>query len=159
RAHEQPRPGQPRGDPRRAVHLQGGGRPRDPRRGCRRRAPTGADPPPARRGRGLLQRRLPGSRDPRLTPTHSEGETGITRGYGLHKSTRRVGRVTVTTRPTRTKSTGAWADGDRTPLNHNEAFKQEDDALNVRQRIIDVYAERGFDSIAEDDLTGRFRWM
>src|SRR5699024_10992132 len=42
---------------------------------------------------------------------------------------------------------------------HNEAFKQEDDALNVRQRIIDVYAERGFDSIAEDDLTGRFRWM
>ena len=67
--------------------------------------------------------------------------------------------MTVTTRPTRTKSTGAWADGDRTPLNHNEAFKQEDDALNVRQRIIDVYAERGFDSIAEDDLTGRFRWM
>ncbi|WP_277451544.1 nitrite/sulfite reductase [Janibacter sp. DB-40] len=67
--------------------------------------------------------------------------------------------MTVTTRPTRTKATGAWADGDRTPLNHNEAFKQEDDALNVRQRIIDVYSKQGFDSIAHDDLTGRFRWM
>ncbi|WP_185992657.1 nitrite/sulfite reductase [Janibacter cremeus] len=65
----------------------------------------------------------------------------------------------MTTRPTRTKATGAWADGDRTPLNHNEAFKQEDDALNVRQRIIDIYAQQGFDSIPHDDLTGRFRWM
>ena len=67
--------------------------------------------------------------------------------------------MTVTTRPTRTKSTGAWADGDRTPLNHNEEFKQEDDALNVRARIIEQYAHEGFDSIAHDDLTGRFRWM
>ncbi|UUZ43596.1 nitrite/sulfite reductase [Janibacter limosus] len=67
--------------------------------------------------------------------------------------------VTVTTRPTRTKSNGARADGDRTPLNPNEAFKQEDDALNVRARIIDTYSHEGFDSIAEDDLTGRFRWM
>ena len=67
--------------------------------------------------------------------------------------------VTVTTRPTRTRTTGAWADGDRTPLNHPEQFKQDDDALNVRARIIDVYAQQGFDSIAADDLTGRFRWM
>ncbi|WXB75010.1 nitrite/sulfite reductase [Janibacter alittae] len=67
--------------------------------------------------------------------------------------------MTVTTRPTRTKATGAWADGDRTPLNDNEAFKQEDDALNVRQRIIDVYSRQGFASISHDDLTGRFRWM
>ncbi|MGN7249135.1 nitrite/sulfite reductase [Janibacter anophelis] len=64
----------------------------------------------------------------------------------------------MTTRPTRSKSNGAWADGDRTPLNHNEEFKQEDDALNVRARIQDVYARDGFGSIAKDDLTGRFRW-
>lgn len=68
-------------------------------------------------------------------------------------------RVTVTSRPTRSTSTGAWADGDRTPLNHNEAFKQDDDALNVRARIVDVYARQGFDSIEPDDLSGRFRWM
>ncbi|WP_174522282.1 nitrite/sulfite reductase [Janibacter anophelis] len=64
----------------------------------------------------------------------------------------------MTTRPTRSKSNGAWADGDRTPLNHNEEFKQEDDALNVRARIEEVYARDGFGSIAKDDLTGRFRW-
>jgi len=44
-------------------------------------------------------------------------------------------------------------------LNHNEEFKQEDDALNVRARIEEVYSQQGFASIAEDDLTGRFRWM
>ncbi len=62
-------------------------------------------------------------------------------------------------RPTRTQVTGAWADGDRTPLNGNEAFKQADDALNVRQRIIDTYSRDGFASIPSDDLRGRFRWM
>ncbi len=54
--------------------------------------------------------------------------------------------------------TGAWADGDRTPLNHNEAFKQDDDGLNVRQRIIDTYSREGFGSIVDDDLRGRMRW-
>ncbi len=54
---------------------------------------------------------------------------------------------------------GQWALGSRDPLNHNEQFKQEDDALNVRARIIDVYSKQGFDSIAKDDLRGRFRWM
>ncbi|MGE9807636.1 MULTISPECIES: nitrite/sulfite reductase [unclassified Janibacter] len=68
-------------------------------------------------------------------------------------------RVTeMTTRPTRTKATGAWADGDRTPLNHNEQFKQEDDALNVRRRIEDVYSKEGFAAITPDDLRGRMRW-
>ena len=62
-------------------------------------------------------------------------------------------------RPTRTAATGAWADGDRTPLNANEAFKQADDALNVRQRIIDIYSKQGFHSIPGDDLRGRMRWM
>ena len=62
-------------------------------------------------------------------------------------------------RPTRTQQTGAWADGDRTPLNGNEVLKQADDALNVRQRIIDTYSKQGFASIPGDDLRGRFRWM
>src|SRR3954454_7193484 len=53
---------------------------------------------------------------------------------------------------------GQWAMGDRTPLNANERFKQEDDALNVRARIEQVYSKQGFDSITDDDLHGRFRW-
>ena len=70
---------------------------------------------------------------------------------------------TSTTRPARParqagKATGAWADGDSTPLNHNEQFKQDDDGLNVRQRIIDDYSRHGFSSIAGDDLRGRMRW-
>jgi sulfite reductase (ferredoxin) len=56
------------------------------------------------------------------------------------------------------KATGAWADGDRTPLNHNEEFKQDDDGLNVRQRILDDYSKNGFASIPGDDLRGRMRW-
>lgn len=62
-------------------------------------------------------------------------------------------------RPARTTATGAWADGDRTPLNANEVFKQADDPLNVRQRIIDIYAKQGFASIPGEDLRGRMRWM
>ncbi|MEO3935389.1 nitrite/sulfite reductase [Dermatophilaceae bacterium Soc4.6] len=66
----------------------------------------------------------------------------------------------ATVRPQRRagQPTGAWADGDRTPLNHNEAFKQDDDGLNVRQRIIDTYSREGFGSILDDDLRGRMRW-
>ncbi|MBU8811158.1 nitrite/sulfite reductase [Mycolicibacterium goodii] len=59
----------------------------------------------------------------------------------------------------RPRDEGQWALGSRDPLNHNEQFKQEDDALNVRDRIIDVYSKQGFDSITKDDLRGRFRWM
>jgi sulfite reductase (ferredoxin) len=36
--------------------------------------------------------------------------------------------------------------------------QENDDGLHVRQRIIDVYAKRGFDSIDPADLRGRFRW-
>jgi len=43
-------------------------------------------------------------------------------------------------------------------LNGNELFKQQDDALNVRQRIEDVYSREGFASIAPEDLRGRMRW-
>ncbi|MGV0835193.1 nitrite/sulfite reductase [Mycolicibacterium thermoresistibile] len=54
---------------------------------------------------------------------------------------------------------GQWALGEREPLNPNEQFKQEDDALNVRDRIINTYAKTGFDGIDKTDLRGRFRWM
>lgn len=61
--------------------------------------------------------------------------------------------------PTRRKrGEGQWALGYREPLNKNEELKKSDDGLNVRQRIIDVYARQGFDSIDPADLRGRFRW-
>src|SRR5580704_14774952 len=54
---------------------------------------------------------------------------------------------------------GQWALGYREPLNKNEELKKNDDGLNVRDRIINVYAKRGFDSIDPADLRGRFRWF
>ncbi len=61
-------------------------------------------------------------------------------------------------RSRKNQSQGQWALGDREPLNANETFKAEDDALNVRARIESVYSQQGFDSISSDDLRGRFRW-
>jgi Sulfite reductase, beta subunit (hemoprotein) len=58
----------------------------------------------------------------------------------------------------RPRGEGQWALGYREPLNKNEENKKNDDGLNVRQRIIDIYAKRGFDSIDPADLRGRFRW-
>jgi sulfite reductase (ferredoxin) len=61
--------------------------------------------------------------------------------------------------PRRARGEGQWALGYREPLNKNEENKKNDDGLNVRQRIIDVYSKRGFDSIDPADLRGRFRWF
>ncbi|MDA0634266.1 nitrite/sulfite reductase [Nonomuraea sp. MCN248] len=58
----------------------------------------------------------------------------------------------------RPRGEGQWALGYREPLNKNEELKKNDDGLNVRQRIIDVYSKRGFDSIDPADLRGRMRW-
>ncbi|HYS34387.1 MAG TPA: nitrite/sulfite reductase, partial [Pseudonocardiaceae bacterium] len=52
---------------------------------------------------------------------------------------------------------GQWALGYREPLNPNERAKKDDHPLNVRDRIINIYAHRGFDSIDPADLRGRFR--
>jgi sulfite reductase (ferredoxin) len=60
--------------------------------------------------------------------------------------------------PRRKRGEGQWALGYREPLNKNEENKKFDDGLNVRQRIIDIYAKGGFDSIDPADLRGRFRW-
>ncbi|MCV7281296.1 nitrite/sulfite reductase [Mycolicibacterium flavescens] len=59
----------------------------------------------------------------------------------------------------RKRAEGQWAHGYREPLNANEQFKKDDDALNVRSRIIDIYSKTGFDGIDKQDLRGRFRWM
>ena len=53
---------------------------------------------------------------------------------------------------------GQWALGYREPLNANEQAKKDDDALNVRARIENIYAHRGFASIDPSDLRNRFRW-
>src|SRR5215469_11834157 len=54
---------------------------------------------------------------------------------------------------------GQWALGYREPLNKNEETKKNDDGLNVRDRIVGIYAKQGFDSIDPADLRGRFRWF
>jgi sulfite reductase (ferredoxin) len=53
---------------------------------------------------------------------------------------------------------GQWALGYREPLNPNERSKKDDNPLNVRDRIENIYAHGGFDSIDPADLRGRFRW-
>ncbi|RSN63419.1 sulfite reductase [Amycolatopsis sp. WAC 04182] len=54
---------------------------------------------------------------------------------------------------------GQWALGYREPLNPNERSKKDDNPLNVRARIENIYARGGFDSIDPGDLRGRFRWF
>ena len=56
------------------------------------------------------------------------------------------------------RSEGQWALGEREPLNANEEFKKEQDSLAVRQRVENIYAKQGFDSIDKTDLRGRLRW-
>ena len=66
--------------------------------------------------------------------------------------------ATGTAKAKRKRGEGQWALGYREPLNKNEENKRNDDGLNVRKRIIDVYSKYGFDSIDPADLRGRFRW-
>jgi len=60
---------------------------------------------------------------------------------------------------TRRRGEGQWALGHREPLNANERTKKDDNPLHVKQRILDIYAHRGFASIDPQDLRGRFRWF
>ena len=66
-------------------------------------------------------------------------------------------RHTEIPRPKRAE--GQWSLGYTEPLNKNEQSKKDDDPLNVRARILNIYSKRGFDSIDPADLGGRFRWM
>jgi len=63
-----------------------------------------------------------------------------------------------TPRPVKRKSEGQWALGYREPLNANEQSKKDDNPLNVRARIENIYSKQGFDSIDKGDLRGRMRW-
>ncbi|HZE48068.1 MAG TPA: nitrite/sulfite reductase, partial [Jatrophihabitantaceae bacterium] len=56
------------------------------------------------------------------------------------------------------KGQGQWALGYREPLNPNERSKRDNNPLNVRQRILDIYQHTGFAGIDPADLRGRFRW-
>jgi sulfite reductase (ferredoxin) len=56
------------------------------------------------------------------------------------------------------KGQGQWALGYREPLNPNERAKRDDDGLNVRRRIIDIYQHTGFAGIDPADLRSRMRW-
>ena len=64
----------------------------------------------------------------------------------------------TTARPAKARNEGQWALGDREPLNANEEFKQAGPPLEVRERIENIYAKSGFDSIEKNDLRGRMRW-
>ena len=57
----------------------------------------------------------------------------------------------------RPRGEGQWALGHLEPLNPNEQFKIDDDGLNVRARIENIYSRAGFASIDQADLNGRFR--
>ena len=59
-------------------------------------------------------------------------------------------------RPRRKKGEGQWALGYREPLNANEQSKKDDNPLNVRARIQNIYSQRGFASIDGPELRGRF---
>ncbi|MHA6781269.1 nitrite/sulfite reductase [Pseudonocardia saturnea] len=63
-----------------------------------------------------------------------------------------------TTPTKRKRGEGQWKLGHREPLNPNERTKKDDDGLNVRARIENIYAKGGFDSIDPADLRGRMRW-
>jgi len=58
----------------------------------------------------------------------------------------------------RARGEGQWALGYREPLNANERVKNDDNGLNVRARIENIYSRRGFASIDPTDLNGRMRW-
>ena len=56
------------------------------------------------------------------------------------------------------KGQGQWALGHLEPLTPNERFKKDDDGLNVRARVENIYSKAGFASIDPADLRGRLRW-
>ena len=49
-------------------------------------------------------------------------------------------------RPRAHKPHGQWAVDGTAPLNGNEEWKQDDNGLNVRERIETIYSKGGFDS-------------
>jgi sulfite reductase (ferredoxin) len=69
------------------------------------------------------------------------------------------GRVGRSGRARPKRGEGQWALGYLEPLNKNEQSKKDDNPLNARDRVLNIYSKRGFASIDPADLRGRFRWM
>ncbi|NKY34646.1 nitrite/sulfite reductase [Nocardia speluncae] len=84
--------------------------------------------------------------------TPAKAETSATGESPARPTRARTGK------PVRRRAEGQWALGYREPLNPNEQSKKDDNPLNVRSRIENIYAKNGFDSIDKGDLRGRFRW-
>jgi sulfite reductase (ferredoxin) len=82
----------------------------------------------------------------------------VTGGRAITTAAKSATASTTTSRTATKGGQGQWALGEREPLNGNEKFKLEDDALNVRARVEQIYAKEGFDSIPAEDLHGRLRW-
>ncbi|RBP61407.1 sulfite reductase (ferredoxin) [Brevibacterium sanguinis] len=76
----------------------------------------------------------------------------------VEEITKNPGQTGKSRPPRPKKSNGQWKVDGTEPLNKNEVDKAEDNGLNVRARIEEVYAKGGFSSIDPDDLHGRFRW-
>lgn len=69
-------------------------------------------------------------------------------------------RTTTSARPKRKpKPEGQWSIDGTDPLNKEEEVKQEQEAFEVKQRVIDTYSKQGFDSIPADDISKRFKWL
>lgn len=62
-------------------------------------------------------------------------------------------------KPRAKKPEGQWKIDGMEPLNHEEELKQQEEAFEVKQRVIDIYSKQGFDSIPADDLAPRFKWL
>jgi sulfite reductase (ferredoxin) len=60
--------------------------------------------------------------------------------------------------PRRSPGQGQWALGHLEPLTPQERMKKDDDGMNVRARIENIYSKAGFASIDPSDLRGRMRW-
>jgi len=85
-------------------------------------------------------------------------ETAAERAGRNRTATAPRARAANPPKPRRKKGEGQWALGYREPLNPNEQSKKDDNPLNVRARIENIYAKGGFASIDPSDLRGRFRW-
>ena len=57
------------------------------------------------------------------------------------------------------KPEGQWLIDGKDPLNNDERIKQEDAGLAVADRVREIYAKQGFDSIPAEDLAPRFKWI
>ena len=57
------------------------------------------------------------------------------------------------------KPVGQWLIDGKDPLNNDERIKQEDAGLAVADRVREIYAKQGFDSIPAEDLAPRFKWI